>query len=616
MADFAITSPKLGKQENVPTILLSEAFTAKGSSDIFERLGEYLHNMGRLFDLVDENADPITCPINIYAVTAVNQGAKTFTVAGNHAVEIAANAVDNTIRINAATANDALYTIDTLTDVGATTEIVVVEALADNTADGNVFVGATPILKQHRYVRQATDVEYFFIATAYHIFTWSYAAKTLTVRFTSGTPASVLRVEMVTHLDDVYATNNVDLVQICAMGGDASSVFENLVGASGLDVDATTLYIVKAKHIASYESYLFLGYVTYDTAAVHPQRHHWCSLGDTTDWDTAGAGDAGAKDFTNTAAFLRGYGKWSNYLIVFSTDRHYRGSLVTADDVFTWDEEELKVGALSADCIINDKAGRLYWLASDLSIKEIRTPFDVSEAMIKTIESINTSVVEYAQAKYINDRKSIAFALPVNASDTNNIVVEYFISTGSSFEHNIPVRSFGEFTRQESFTYDSEPFLSNFATYDEWGATWQLYDVNRSIQGFALIMVSDYNGYLYEWNGAIKDAGVNYTCTLIFSTTLTEPKSLNLYKRVNNGAHFFFNRKGTGTVTISIKRDSERAWQALGSVSLVDADEPAVVRPHLPFDVRFRDAQFRLQSSDDLEFLGMTFRDFELEDDR
>ena len=616
MADFAITSPKLGKQEGIPTIQLPEAFVAEGSGDVYERLGEYLKNMGRLFDLVDANADPITCPINIYAVTAVNQAAKTFTVAGNHAVEIAANAVDNTIRINAATANDALYTIDTLTDVGATTEIVVVEALADNTADGNVFVGATPILCEHRYVRQATDVEYFFLATAYHIFTWSYASKILTVRFTSGTPAAVERVEIVTHLDDVYATNNVDLVQICPMGGDGSAVFANLVGALGLDVDAAALYIVKAKHIASYETYLFLGFVTYDTAAVHPQRHHWCTLGDTTDWDTAGAGDAGAKDFSNTAAFLRGYGKWSTFLIVFSTDRHYRGSLVTADDVFTWDEEELKVGCLSADCIINDTAGRLYWLASDLTIKEIRTPFDVSDAMIKTIESINTSVVAFAQAKYIGDHKSIMFALPVNASETNNIVVEYFIGSGSSFVHNIPVRSFGEFTRQESFTYDSEPFLSNYATYDEWGAAWQLYDVNRSIQGFPLIMVSDYNGYLYEYGGAIKDAGNDYTCALIFSTTLTKPKSLNLYKRVNNGAYFFFNRKGAGDVTISIKRDTERVWQVLGSVSLIDTDEPDVVRVHLPFDVRFRDAQFRLQSYAEMELLGVTFRDFELEDDR
>ena len=577
--------------------------------------------MGRLLDLVDVNADPIACPINVYAVTAVNQGAKKFTIGEAAATTIAANAVSNQIRINANTGNDGLYTIDTVTDVGATTEIVVVEAIPTTDADGNVFVGATPILRQHRYVRQTTDVEYFFVATAYHIFLWSYSAKTLTVKFTSATPASVLRVEIVTHLDDVYATNNVDLVQKCAMSTNASASFANLGSASGILIDVDGgLYITKARHMVSYESYLFLGYITYSDASVHPQRHHWCSRSDTTDWDTTGSGDAGAKDFTNTAAFLRGYGKWSSFLIAFSTDRHYRGALVEADDVFTWDEEELKVGSLSADCIVNDKAGRLYWLASDLTIKEIRTPFDVSEAMIKTLQSINTSVVEYSQATYNDDHKSMMFALPVNASATNNVVVEYFISTGNSFEHNIPVRSFGDFTRQESFTYDSEPFLSNYATYAEWGAAWQIYDVNRSIQGFKLSMVSDYSGYLYEWGGAIKDAGSDYTCTLIFSTTLTEEKSLLPNKRINNGAYFLFNRKSTGTVTISAKRDSETAWQSLGdgdsTVSLADSAEPAVVSPHLPFDIAAGQFQFRLQSSDDMEFLGMMFRDFEICDDR
>jgi len=612
LTDFAIISEKLGKQEGVPTILLPESFVADGSADIYERFGEYRKNKGRLFDLVDNNGDPIACPIYIHAVTAVDQGGKKFTISGNHTDTLGSY---TTVRANASTGNDGLYTVDTIADSGANTEITVVEALSDDTADGNLFLGATPILRQHRHVRQATDVEYFLIATAYHIFLWSYSAKTLTVKFTCGTPASVLRWEIVTHLDNIYATNNVDLVQIYDINDSPSNSFADLGSASGLNVDGV-LYITKAKHMASYESYLHLGYVTYSDSAVYPQRDHWCSRGDTTDWDTTGAGDAGAKDFTNTSAFLRGYGRWSDSLIVFSTDRHYRGNLVTADDVFAWKEEELKVGALSADCITNDKAGRLFWLASDLSIREIRTSFDVSETVKKTMEAINASVAEYSQAAYITEHNSICFALPVNSSETNNIILEYFIDTGSGFRHNIPVRSFGNFTRQSSFTYDSEPFFSNYATYAEWGAAWQLYDVNRSIQGYPLDMVSDYSGYLYELNGAILDAGDTYTSTLIFSTTLTTEKSLNLYKRVNNGAYFFFNRKSSGTVSISVKRDTEYSWQSLGDVSIADETNPEVVIVHLPFDVRFRTAQFRLQSSDDMEFLGMTFRDFELEDDR
>ena len=621
MPNFAILSPKLGKQEGVPTILLPEAFVAEGSSDVFEQDGEYKHNKGRLPDLVDANGDPIACPINIYAVTAVDQGAKKFTIGSAVASTITANAVNNQIRINANTGNDGLYTLNTVTDVGATTEIVVTEAIPTSDADGNVFVGATPIQAQHRHVRQTNSAEFFLVATAYHIFLWTNSSKVLTVKFTSLTPGSGTRWEIVTHFanskDEIYATDNVNLVQKWDIFTSPSGSFGDLGSASGIDVDGV-LFITKAKHIFSYESYLFLGNVTYSDATVHPQRHHWPSRADTTDYDTTGSGDAESKDFTNAPGFLNGYGKYSAFLIVFMADIHYRGWLVTDDDVFNWDEEDLKVGALSADAIVNDKFGRLYWLASDLTIKEFRTPFDISEATVNTLKRINATVAEFAQAAYIEEHKSIVFALPGAGSATNSILVEFFINEGTSFIHNIPVRSFGKFTRQETFQYDFEPFASSFANYAEWGASWIQYDINRAIQGFKLDMVSDYNGFLYELNGASKDAGVDYTATLIFSTTLTTPKSLLPNKRVNNGAYFYFNRKSTGTVTINAKRDSEKSWQTLGggSVSLTDSAEPAVVSPHLPFDIRFGESQIRLQSTDDMEFLGMLFRDFEFDDDR
>ena len=619
MANFAITTPKLGKQEGIPTIFLPEAFVSEGSSDIYEQDGEYKRNKGRLFDFLDGNGDPIAMPINIFAVTAVNTGAKKFTISGNHAATITTNAVNSQIRRNGSTDNDGLYTIDTVTDVGADTEIVVTEAVGDATADGNVFVGGAPIQAQLRHIRQANDAEFFLVATAYHIFTWSNSTKFLTVRFTAGSPGTGERWELQSHFsnskDQIYATNNVDLVQVWDIATSPTGSFADLGSASGVDVDGV-LFITKAKHIISYESYLFLGYVTYSDSSIFPQRHHWSDRADTTGFDTTGAGDAGSKDFTNSQGFLRGYGRWSNFLIVFSTDRHYLGNLVEAADVFTWDEEELKVGTLSADTIINDKFGRLYWLANDLTIKEFRTPFNISEATKKTLRRINTAVAEFSQASYIDERESIAFALPANASATNNILVEFFISTGSEFIHNIPVRSFGNFTRQETFQYDAEPFLSSYANYAEWGAAWLIYDINRAILGFKLDMVSDYDGFIYELNGALTDAGNAYTSTLIFATTLTPGKQRFPRKRLNTGIYFYFNRKSSGNVTISLKRDAEKSWQSLGAVSLNNSTEDAITKVFLPTDTAFFYVELRLQSTADMEFLGADFRDFEIEDDR
>lgn len=624
MTDFSITTPKLGKQEGIPTIFLPEAFVSEGSSDVYEEDGEYRHNKGRLFDFLDANGDAIAMPINIWAVTAVSTGAKKFTISGNHAATITTNAVDDQIRINGSSDNDGLYTIDTVTDVGANTEIVVTETVGDGTVDGNVFVGGTPIQAQLRHIRQANDAEVFLVATAYHIFTWSNTTKFLTVRFTSGSPGTGERWELVSHFsnskDQIYATNNVDVVQAWDIATSPSGSFADLGSATGIvvgDIEGGgSRKIAKAKHLASYESYLFIGHITYDNSDIRPQRHHWSSRADTTDFDTAGSGDAGSKDFTNAQGFLMGYGKWTDFLIVFMSDLHYRGWIVTSDEVFNWDEEDLKVGTLSADTIVNDKFGRLYWLANDMTIKEFRTPFNISGPTKNTLKRINVAVAEFAQAAYIDEHESIVFALPANASATNNILVEFFISTGSEFIHNIPVRSFGDFTRQETFTYDSEPFRSSYANYAEWGAAWLRYDINRSIQGFPLDMVSDYNGFLYELNGGLTDAGSDYTSTLIFATTLTPDKARFPRKRVNNGAYFYFNRKSSGSVTISLKRDGETSWQSIGSVSLDNSAENAVTKVHLPFDEAFFYSEFRLQSTANMELLGIDFRDFELEDDR
>ncbi len=598
---------------------MDEAFVSDGSEDVVEIDGEYRHNMGRLGDLLDSDGVQITAPINIFAVTAVDQGGKKFTVSGNHAATITTNAVSNTIRINASTGNDALYTIDTVTDNGGNTDIVVTETIADATVDGNVFVGATPVQAQLRYVRQNNDAEFFVLATAYHIFSWVNSSKVLQVKFTSLSPGTGTRWELQEHLDDIVATDNVNFVQWWNISTAPSGSFADLGTAStGIDVDGV-LFITKAKHLASFESFLHIGRVTYSDSSVHAQRDHWSNLGDFTasnSFDTTGAGDAGSNDFTNKSGFLMGFGKWSNMLIVFTSDLHYEGTLVTSSLVFNWDEAELKVGALSADTIANDPSGRLYWLASDQTIKEFRTPFDISEGVIKLLRNLNTVVAEFAQAVYNEAQKSMMFAIPADASATNNKIVEFFIESGSMFIHNIPVSSFGEFTRQETFSYDNPPFSTSFDTYAEWGGSWGVYDLNRSIQGFALTMCSDYNGKVYEYNGAITDAGALYTSTLIFSSTLTKPKDLIRRKRVNSGAHAVFTRKSSGSVTFSVKGKSKAAYETLGTFSLASSIATETVTPHLPFEVTDRHFLWRLQTTADMAFLALYFREFNIEDDR
>lgn len=89
--------------------------------------------------LHDSVANNDTLAVNIgtgtYAITAVNQGTKTFSVADNVAPELTAGLV---FEISGSTGNDGDYTVVSATWTGAQTDVVVAEAIPDATVDGNL----------------------------------------------------------------------------------------------------------------------------------------------------------------------------------------------------------------------------------------------------------------------------------------------------------------------------------------------------------------------------------------------------------------------------------------------------------------------------------------------
>ncbi|GAH15361.1 unnamed protein product, partial [marine sediment metagenome] len=264
----------------------------------------------------------------------------------------------------------------------------------------NVFVGATPVIEYHRHTRKNTGTEHLLLGTKYHILLWLQSDKSLTVKFTvgdaNGDPDNVTRWEITDHLRNVVATNNSDYVLWWNVDDTTANDFAALGEADGIDYAGTAARLTKAKHITSYERYLILGYTTED-GTVYPQRERWASLatgGSTIDFDENGSGDAGAKDFTTTPGFLMGFARHGDDLVIAKEDSMYRSWLITADTVFGWEEYTLKVGCISADSLINDKAGRLYWIASDLTIREINTPQPISTAVDITIKGLNTAQAE------------------------------------------------------------------------------------------------------------------------------------------------------------------------------------------------------------------------------
>lgn len=614
MPDFALISNKGGIAENIPTVLLSEAFMARGSENVHHRYGRYDRLRGRLPDLFDSEQIKIKAPTDVYTITGINTGTKTITITGDHSAGNTVLAIGDTIRINGGTTagNNITFTVDSLP---TTSTIVTAETLeAAGATPGNLFVGATPVIEYHRHIRQGTGTEHLLLGTKYHILLWLQSDRSLTVKWTTLDPANVFRWEITDHLRNVVATNNSDFVLWWNVDNSVANNFAALDNADGIDYEGTANRLTKCKHIFSYERYLILGYTT-EAGTVYPQRERWASLatgGSTIDFDENGAGDAGAKDFTTTPGFLIGFARHGDDLVIAKQDSMHRSWLVTADTVFEWEEYTLKVGCLSADSLVNDKAGRLYWIASDLTIREINTPNPISTAVDITVKGLNTAQAEFIQVTYIDEFEEIWWAIASADSDTNDTIVAFHPDSGRSFIYKIPVRAFGDFTQQEAFTYDTLPY----DTYADWGADWLIYDTQRNIVGFPLDLASDYLGNTFDLHRADNDDGNDFTGKLRLSTTLTIPKSFNLFKRINNGVDVMMNRKSSGSITFYAKRDTEASRQLLGTASMVDTALPETVMPHVPFDKRARSFQFEIETTDQMELLGLIFREFEFDDSR
>lgn len=614
--------PKLGLAENVPSIALREAFIQKGSENVLERYGQYQRIRGRLADFYDiTNSAKIALPTDVFTITAIDHANKKLTVTGDVLSGNTALADGDTIRINGGTteANNITFTVNgTPTYSSPSSTVYVDEAIsAEGATPGNLFVGTTPWIKEHRHVKEKTNAEYILVGTVYNIFLWNYTARSFTVKHTCASACT--RWEMCTHMDNVYATNNVDKVLWWNIESSAGNDFAVLDNASGLSIGSGK-YVTKAKHIFTFASYLFVGYLTDSDGNVHPSRIRWATLdtgGDEIDFDETGTGDTGKKNFHNTPTGVMGFARWGNNVIVGTgpdyLGRIYRGWWTTQDIVFEWVEDISKVGALSGDTFVNSKDGRLFWLATDMTIRELNNPEPISNLIDLTIRSINTSVAEYAQATFIDKYNSIALTVPVGSSTTNNKLLMIDVDKRTWFIQDIPIRAFGDYTQQEIYTYASLPER----TYDDWGAAWLIYDTQVNVLGFPLDICSDYSGYTYDLFRADKDAGNTITGNLIIGTSLDPDRAtLRRFKRVNNGIDLYFNREADGSVTIEVKRDNEASWQSVGSAPLADTDLPEIVVVHVPCDIRAKYFQFQLSSDDYFEFLGMDFPTFELEGTR
>ena len=601
--DFGIFSPKYGISDGVPGVLLSPAFIGDKTRNMFMQDELYKHLPGRLPSLYDADGVQIACPKYVYAITAVSQAGKKFTILGNYA----ANFDDlTTMRVMSSTGNDQVYTLDTVTDAGANTEIVVVEVVADATVDGNLFVDTTPVLKFHKHSRDATGTDYLLLYTAYHILLWSYTGKTLTVKFTSATPASVLHWSTASLADKVYATNNVDKVQVYDIGTSLGNSFGDLENAAGLDVGGGNR-LTKAKYLIAFEGYLFVGATT-EAGTYYGRRVRFSDASDTEEWDATSGTDAGVRDMDQTAGLLTGFSTAGTLLIIGKEDHIILGRLTNSDTVFDWDMNSIKRGVVTEDSMIEVR-GSLYFMAPDKLVYELSSPDPVMLQAEKTLRSISDDTISLAKGTYMSQYNQIWYAVATGTNTANNAIISYDLDTGNLAIHDIPVVAFGQYTQQESYTYTTLPY----DTFAEWGVAW-LFQYNSPLNaaGTALALASNTAGLTFELNRSNLDAGVAFESTLAIKTSLTQGMSLNEFKRCSDRIEVWVNAQGAGDLTLSVLLDGGKTVYGLGTISVVASNKDYTTL-YFPADIRFKSAEFRITSTSMIEFIGMMFINFEMD---
>lgn len=604
MAHAGIFAPFYGEREDIPTVSLADSFSSEGEN-ILLRNGVAERFKGRLPEFVEAafSIGTITASNGSATITA-SGGAGTFSGGANHkphlvgrTITITDDGADNEYEV--LSVSDAGDTLTLTTNYDQTGGAGLSYSL--NTAvtkvptpDGN------PVKRYHRLLigSSGTETEYFMAFTKAHVYLWSTSWTAWLLKFTCGSDCE--QWDTVSFDNQVIATNNIDNIQV--WGSTVANAFANLDHASGLDIGGAT-YLTKAKYLEVFENYVLLLYVTVD-GTVYPYDLYWCSKDDETDWDQTGSGDAGSLKIQG-AGPGRGLMAWGHRLIVGMEKKMKVYWLVTDSDVFNGDTIA-ELGCRAAHSMVIDGDDRLCWLASDYTIRSLPEGRSISQAKVKTLKNINAGLEEFIEAKWIEEYGQIWWSIPYGSDATeNNKVLWYEPVMARWGELDVAISAFGEYTRQSVYTWGTWPFTT-------WGTIeWETWNGPQNVVGFPLDIGGDYSGHTYTLHGSELDDGGDYTGVIVFNTDLLErivAKRLGVglreYKRVEEIQVVAY-AENAGSITIEIKRDSENAWQSMGTASLVNADREIAIIDLPDVDVRFRHAEIKVSGANRFRFVGI-----------
>jgi len=216
--------------------------------------------------------------------------------------------------------------------------------------------------------------------------------------------------------DKVIATNGIDFVLVW----DTTGSFAALDEATGIEYD-TGKFLTKCKYLITYENYLILGY-TYEDGSWYPQRTRWNAIGAETTWiPTGAAGGAGSTE-VGKSDFIKGFGLYRGHLIVFKETSYFKYWLVGSVYTFNGAFISMKIGCKCSGSIVNDNKGRLYWYASDGTIKEMSVGTISQPIQTDIIDKIYQGSIDFIKSKFIDETKEVWWSIPFENALNNKII--------------------------------------------------------------------------------------------------------------------------------------------------------------------------------------------------
>jgi len=296
-----------------------------------------------------------------------------------------------------------------------------------------------PIIHYHTFIKRSTGVQYRLFFTKAYIYHWNPSTKAFDTKWTCSSDCE--NWETKSYNDKVIATNGVDFV----LAWDTTGLFVALDTATGIQYD-TGKYLTKCKHLTTYENYLILGH-TYEDGKWYPQRMRWNAIGNEILWIPTGfAGGAGSTE-VGKSDFLIGFGMYRGYLIVFKETSHFKYWLVASSYTFNGAFISMTIGAKCSGAIVNDNKGRLYWYASDGTIKEMSVGTISQPIQTEIIDKIYQSSVDLIKSKFIDETEETWFSIPYENTLNNLVITLKEDERGNRIwgQVDLAVPSFGEY---------------------------------------------------------------------------------------------------------------------------------------------------------------------------